>query len=231
MPNPHKSRISISTKIGLAIVVVVAIVAFFYYRPESNPLNNFNFNKVTSGFTNIFGGATGGERLYFVMTSSESLLTQGTNLEGATIAAKGQQLSQTVFGDSAFDNLGKNSEVSFEDFNGQIQVSGKTLSVDGSASSASSDGTKVRPKGKRFTVNAKLVPESYSISPVNLDKIFLTNIYGSVERLGEENSTIKLTNSSVEITGFQGSVTFDGIKYKISGSATEFKGKSFTLKG
>lgn len=231
MPNPHKSRVSVSTKIGLAIVVVVAIVAFFYYRPESNPFSSFNFNKATSGFTNIFGGAAGGERLYFVMTSSESLLTEGTNLEGAMIVARGQQLSQTVFGDSTFDNLGKKSEVSFDDFNGQIQVSGKTLSIDGSASSASSDDTKVRPKGKRFAVSASLVPESYSISPVKVDKISLAKIYGSVERLGEENSTIRLTNSSVEITGFQGSVTFDGINYKISGSATEFRGKSFTLKG
>jgi hypothetical protein len=40
-----------------------------------------------------------------------------------------------------------------------------------------------------------------------------------------------LTNSTVEIDGFEGKMSFDGKSYILSGSANEIRGKSFVLKG
>lgn len=229
MPHPRKSRFSISTKVALGIVVVVAIVALLYYNPKEISFGGLGSVKI--GLPNIFPGAVGGERLSFIMTSSESFLRNEVNLQDATLTIKGTHTADAALGDSVFESANKNSEIAFQKFNGKMTVSGRLVSVEGSAAGATLDGSKIRPKSASFAVAAKLVPESYSISPVTIDRLALAGVYGSVERLGDESGTIQLSNSTVEISAFQGGVVFDGSAYRLVGSAVEIKGKSFTLKG
>lgn len=229
MPNPHRSRFSISTKLALGIIVAVAIVAFVYYNPGE--LSFGSLGQVGSGLTDIFEGGASGERLNFTMSSSESFLKDEMVLEDASVTVNGVHTIDTSVGDSVFENANEDTDVTFEDFNGRMGMREGTLSIEGSAKSASSEGAKVKPKTKSFAVAAQLVPDSYSIDPVTIDKIRLVKVFGSIERLGDESSTTQLSNSTIEITNFQGSMSFDGTSYRLTGSATEVKGKSFTLKG
>ncbi len=228
MPNPHR-RFSVSTKLALGIVVIVAIVAIVYYNPTD--ISFGGLKEVGSGLTDIFAGGASGERLNFTMSSSESFLKDEMVLEDATVTANGVHTIDTSVGDSVFENSNMDSDVTFDGFNGRMGVSGGTLSIEGSAKSAGSEGATVKPKTKSFAVAAQLVPDSYSIDPVTIDKIRLVKVFGTIERLGDESSTTQLANSTVEIANFQGSMSFDGTSYRLTGSATEVKGKSFTLKG
>lgn len=234
MAHGGKPSISLSTKIALAIIVVVGIAAFFYYDPASLNFGGIpGVSEIGGGLTNIFGGtSSAGERLNFTMTSSESFFGGELDLKETSVTLRGAHSVATSAGDSVFDNLGKDSEVTFDGFNGKMSVKDGKLSISGTATSASSGGAdRIRPKSKSFSVSTELVPSSYSISPVTIDKISLVKVFGSIERPGDESSTTQLANSTVQIANFQGSLMFDGESYRISGSATEVKGKSFTLKG
>lgn len=232
MANPHRSHFSLSTKIALAIIVVVGIVGFLYYDPTGLDIfSSGGLGSIGSGLTNIFGDGGSGERLNFTMTSSVSLFQDELSLEGATVTARGTHLADTSVGDLVFENNGKESEISFVDFNGKMEIADGILTISGSAGRASSDGSAIRPKSKTFEVAAQLTPSSYSINPVAIEKISLSGVSGSIERLGDESSTTQLSNSTVEIVDFQGSLSLNGANYIITGSASEIKGKSFTLKG
>jgi len=226
---PHKSRISVSTKLALGIVVVVGIVAFLYYNPSD--LSFGGLGQVGSGLTDIFGSDSSGERLNFTMASSENFFKDELVLEDASILANGVHTADTSVGDSVFENMNDEASVSFEGFNGRMTLKDGTLTIDGSADNAGSEGARIKPKSKSFAVSAQLSPSSYTISPVTIGKISLVRVFGSIERLGDESSTTTLSNSTVQITDFQGSMSYDGKDYVLTGSATEVKGKSFTLKG
>lgn len=218
-----------STKVALGIIVVVAIIAFFYYEPLD--LSPGGLKDIGDGLGDVFSGEPTGEPLNFTMTSSVSFLTGEMVLEDATVELEGVHVAETSVGDSLLDDLDGDATVGFTGFNGRMSVLDGALSVDGTAESVISEGARIKPKQKRFDVASSVVPDSYSIDPVTIPRIRLVKVFGSIERVGDEGSTTRLANSTIEIDGFQGSMTFDGRNYVITGSAVEVKGKSFTLKG
>ena len=189
------------------------------------------FNGFGDGLGDVFAGAPEGEPLNFTMTSSVSFLNDEIVLEDATVVMDGTHVAETSIGDSLLDDLNEESSVRFSGFKGRMSFVDGALSVEGTAESVESEGARIKPKQKRFDVSSSVVPESYLINPVTVPKIRLVKVFGSIERLGDESSTTNLANSTVEISGFQGSMSFDGKDYVITGSAVEIKGKSFTLKG
>lgn len=218
-----------STKIALGIIVVVAIVAFFYYEPLD--LSPGGLKDIGDGLSDVFTAEPSGEPLNFTMTSSVSFLTDEVVLKDAAVSIDGTHVSETSVGDSLLDDLNRESEVSFTGFDGRMSVLDGTVSIEGTAESVISEGARIKPKQKRFDVSSSVVPESYSIDQVTVPKMRLVKVFGSIERAGDESSTTALSNSTVEISGFQGSMSFDGRNYVLTGSAVEVKGKSFTLKG
>lgn len=220
-----RGGMSNSTKAAIGIVVLVGIAAFLFYDPAG-----LEIGLNGDGLTDIFGNKIGG-RVDFTMTSSESFLTDSILLKDASIVLSGLHSEDTAAGDLTVDNKGKEAEVSFEVFNGRLEADGGEITVEGTAAAAASRGVGLKPKAKKFSVSASLRPDSYAIDPVTIDGVKLVKVYGSIERAGEEKSTTSLANSTIEIAGFEGKMSFDGRSYVLSGSADEVKGKSFTLKG
>jgi len=220
-----RGGLSNSTKVAIGIIVLVGIVAFLFYDPAG-----LNFGLKNDGLTDIFGNTIGG-KVDFKMTSSESFLVDDLLLKDASILLNGVHSEDTVIGDLIVSNKGKDTEVSFEVFNGRLRDSGVGISLEGTAAAATTGGTSLKPKVKKFSVSASMKPDSYAVDPVTIDRIRLVKVYGSIERAGGEKSTTNLANSTVEISGFEGKMSFDGKSYVLSGSADEIRGKSFTLRG
>ena len=225
MPGARRFSLSTTTKVALGIIVIVAIAAFLYYNPADISLGGG-----IGGLTDIFSGGGGGERLNFTMSSGESFLKDSLQLEDASLTATGVHKKDTSVGDSLFENADENSAITFEGFRGKMSLKDGVLFIDGTAKSASSEGSRLKPKSGKFSVSAQLVPDSYTVSPVTIDR--LSKVTGAIETLGNEEAAAQLSNSStVDIFNFQGSMDFDGRAYRLSGSATQIKGKSFTLRG
>jgi hypothetical protein len=218
-----KLGLSNSTKIAIGIIVLVGIAAFLFYDPAG-----LNIGLEDDGKTDIFGNKIGG-RVDFTIKLSE-LPQNNFILKDANIV-----LSKVQPGDIILDTVvigkDKNLEASFEAFNGKLNLEGGDMSVEGTAATATINGVDLKPKTKKFMVSVKSRPDSYVIDHVTIDRINLVKVYGNIERIGAEKSTIDLTNSTVEIDGFEGKMSFDGKSYILSGSANEIRGKSFVLKG
>ncbi|MBI4894784.1 MAG: hypothetical protein HY833_03550 [Candidatus Aenigmarchaeota archaeon] len=224
-----KSNLSSSTKVALGIIVIVGIAAFAFYDPAGLSLGVFE------GFDgkNIFGDRVGdGESgpVNFTMTSSVGLLDDSTVLLDSDIVLQGKHVKDTVIGDSLIDVSGESMRIVFNEFNGKLEIDSVNLSVEGTAASAEVQGTKLRPKSKKFSISAELEPSAYSIDPVTISRVRLSGVTGSIDSEGGESSSTKLANSTVELTDFHGSISFDGKNYVLKGSAKEIQGKSFTLK-
>jgi hypothetical protein len=226
---PAKPRFPFSTKIALGIIIVVGIAAFLYYSPEDFSVNGFgNFG---SGIGNIFSIATSSsvQGFDFYLQSSKSPLEQEVNIQNATVVAGGFHLTDTIVGDSAFENQGKTSEILLEGFNGKMSFKNETLFISGTATSASIDGYKLKPRTRNFDVSAQVQPTNYLIDPVSLLGIKILGTSGSVSKTGD-NSTVRFAQADIEIVGFEGSLSGGSDLHSISGSAVEVKSKSFSLK-
>lgn len=228
MPHPGKRRFSLSTKIAIGIIVVVGIVALLYYQPDGLP---FDLGKSIS-IPGITGGTSAAamEKLTFTITSDDPLIEDALTIQNVTVTVSGTHRAATSIGDAVFDNQNQVAEITFEGFDGRITLD-DTLVVDGTATSAVSEGARIKPKSARFSVEAELLPTSYSIGPLDIQDLELTDVSGTIERLGKEGGTIALEGSDVEVSNFKGTLSLRGGKYVLSGSALRVVGESFTLKG
>jgi len=224
-----KSNISNSTKVALGIIVLVGIAAFLFYDPAGLSFGVFESFDGKDIFGNTVGDRISGP-INFTMTSSVGIVEESTVLQNSNILLQGKYAKDTVIGDLIIDSSGKAMSLSFNEFNGRLEIGNVNLSIDGTAAAAVVDGTKLSPKTKKFSVSAVLEPASYSISPVTISKIRLTGVTGSIDSEGRESSSTKLSNSTVDLTDFRGDISFDGKSYILKGSANEIRGKSFTLK-
>jgi hypothetical protein len=224
-----KSNISNSTKIALGLIVIVGIAAFAFYDPAGLSLGVFEEFDGKDIFGNRVGDGIPGP-VNFTMTSSVGLLEESTVLEDSNIVLQGEYVKDTVIGDSLIESSDGRMRIVFNEFNGRLEIDSVNLSVEGTAASAEVQGTKMRPKSKKFSISAELEPSAYSIDPVTISKVRLSEVTGSIDSEGEESSSTKLANSTVELTDFRGSISFDGKNYVLAGSAKEIKGKSFTLR-
>lgn len=229
MPHPKaKRKVKVSTKLALGIIVVVAIVALLFYSPDGISIPGVG--NVELGLPDIFGGQeVGGDKLTFVMTSDQSILKDKISLKEAKVTVSGTHRIPTSLGQVVFDNADKEAEVTFNGFDGTVTTTANILSATGTALNAVSDGTTIKPKTDEFDVEVSLQPSSYTITPITVRDLELTSVSGSIEKLGKESSTVKLTGSTVNIKGFQGALTFDGSQYKLTGTASMIEGESFVL--
>lgn len=234
MPHPKapRKKVSVSTKLALGIIVVVAIVALLFYSPDELSFGQFGSIKTGLPDTSGLFGSSGGPRLSFVLTSNQSIVNGEVTVKDALVTIKGVHNIPTSIGDAVFDNFGKQSEVTFVGFDGKITVVGGTgLTLEGTATSAVSDGTAIKPKSETFQVEADLKPTSYAIDPVSIKNLDLTGAFGTIEKLGKESSTVQIKGGKVSVKDFSGGMTFDGSKYRLSGDASKIQGASFTLTG
>ena len=231
---PHhakKLHLSASTKIAIAIIVVVGIVALLFYSPDEGIASIGKINAPDIGLPNILGGNDVPEgSLSFILTSDKNLLSNRLDLKNATVSIDGVHEDDTVLGDVVLDNKGERDALDFEGFDGRIIILSNTLSVDGSATSTTSGDTKIKPKSNTFSVQAELEPESFTIGPLDISDLELIGISGNIESIGKEKGSINLADSDLEISNFKGILRFDGDSYKLTGSAREIQGASFTLK-
>lgn len=231
MSSPHRHRFSVSTKVALGIIVVVAIVAFLYYSPGSVSLGKLG--EVKLGLPDIFGERTeaGEDKLTFTITSGESLLKGSIGLENASVTVGGTHKSDASIGEAVFDTANKDAEVTFRGFVGVVVFEGDSISVQGTATSAVSEGATIKPKAEKFSVEAELSPSSYTIDPIEIGSFKLANISGNMEKLGKESSTVQLSDSTIDISNFEGIATLSDGTHRLAGTATRVKGESFTLEG
>lgn len=229
MQHPSKSRFSLSTKLALAIIVVVGIVAFLYYSPEEFNLGGLGSIGESVGGIFTFANSQSGERFDFAMQSSVNPLAQEVKLENASLSAKGLNLESIEVDDLVFDNFEQTSEIAFESFDGKVVFRNDSLAIEGTASSATIDGVKLKARDGDLKVSARIVPVSYSMSPVSLPLLLLKGTSGKVDTNG--NSTVQFTSADIEVVGFEGSLSSTGSSHSIAGSALEVRSKNFSLKG
>lgn len=229
MPNAHHAPggMSMSTKIGLGIAVVVAIVAILYYSPDGVSFGNV----FGGGFEDVFEPSGSGEKMAFSVSSSQSLIEDEFGINNATVSVSGRNRADLSVGDAAFANSGKDADVEFRGFQGKVTVGGGSITVDGTATMVVLDGSGIKPKAKTFIVSAQMAPDAYSIDKISVKDLMLAGVTGSIERAGEESSRVTLSNSTLKISDFDGSVELKSGGYVLAGASSRIEGKSFTLKG
>lgn len=236
----EKGPRKIRWKLLLVLAVVVAIVGLMIYPDPSNfpfspslelPRMDFDAEWIASDLSSILSPIPQSE-LSFVMTSeSNQLEGQSFDVQNAHVSMMGLFTGNVNFGDTAYMASNRPGDLELDNFSGTIEFfSGNRMMITGTASSAILDGTSIVSRTGSLKISTEMAPSRFSVDPVKVSRIVLDSFFGTLERGGEERTTVDLSGSTLEIREFEGNLKLDGL-YIISGLARQVKGKTFSWTG
>jgi len=223
----------------IAALLVIGIFGFFLTTEYGKSLfGSLGVNLGGEGLGGL-GGLTGfisqprpsGPGFQMTLTTTkENLAGQKYHVTNVSVVMSGIYDPLKVGDQSFASKSGKELFVSVADFtgdiafteNGTMTLSGTTDYMEiGDLTSASSN---------RVKVQMEVIPTTASVSGLNLNTIHFDSITGSIQRFGGSvPDTVALSGGKLDITLFDGTLSWDDKGVTLSGIADSVKGYNFSF--
>lgn len=217
-------------KVKLILFAIISVaILFLLFSPLKSELSISvpEISKIT-GFIPFFSSEEESNYFSFYINSSSQIL-QGMNIELANSEAfvKGKVVNLRI-DESSVEN--ERVELDLKDFTGKIYFVDRFIGLEGKTKSLVINNLTFKSE-KEIKVVGRIFSDEFSVNRIVKDSLTLKNLYGRIFKVSAPEASQTLLNSTLEIKGFVGRISYNGKFYLLRGIALNINSETFSWRG
>jgi hypothetical protein len=215
-------------KIWLTLILILGIVGLLLYTDAGK--KTLSLFKIPQ-FKKITPTPTGAQFSITLNSNKEAFYSQMYTVTNSTFVANGICRQFIQINDLVLQKGETRCSVALAGFSGKVEyTSAGSVVASGESSSMFLDGS-AYSSSKPIKVDLEVIPFTSTVDGLYKQKISLPSVSGSITRFKEDGSiksVVYLSNNSLEISNFAGSLNLENETAILSGIANSVKGTDFS---